>query len=68
MTEFCLVCAAKGFLVEAVHPMKCHLTGNCPPQCPVCRESTALVNSNIANDVRSAFAEASGLADLVRID
>jgi hypothetical protein len=64
MDEYCLVCAARGHLVEAVCPVKCHMTGAHPPQCPVCKEPTALVSQKQAEDTVLTFANSSGIVSL----
>ncbi len=65
MYEFCLVCAAKGHLVEAIHPRKCVINGGAVGVCPRCNEVSAMVSEEVAEETILAFARASGIESLM---
>ena len=66
--EYCLVCAAKGHLVEAIMPrhVVCVVTGAHPAICPQCNKARALVPLEVAEATRKAFLDASGSAGLMK--
>lgn len=63
--SYCLACAAKGHLVEAIHPRKCLKYGSYPGVCPSCDGATALVTREQAEETILAFARASGIESLM---
>ncbi len=58
--DYCLVCAAKGHLVEYIYPHMCKVNGGGQKVCMHCNAPVAWVPLEVATKVRGIFYDFTG--------